>query len=195
MDIYLALVHHPVNNRAGDVVTTAVTNLDIHDLARIARTYGCRGTFVVTPIGEQLALVKRIVTHWTEGEGRTANPDRAQAFRGTAVVASVAHAIEEITGALGTKPLVIGTSAKTDDTRPMLAFEFLRARLSDEPGAALILFGTGWGLAAQLLDSVDFMLPPIEAIPARAGYNHLPVRSAIAIILDRLAGLTGRDRP
>jgi len=187
MHIYLALVHHPVLNRAGDIVTTAVTNLDIHDLARIARTYGCRGTFVVTPITEQRELVGRIVSHWIEGEGRTANPDRSQAFRGVAVVTSVEAAIQDIATSVGQRPLVIGTSAKNE--RASVAYEILRGRLSaDEPGAALILFGTGWGLGPDLLDGVDVMLPPIEAIPARAGYNHLPVRAAIAIILDRLLG-------
>lgn len=187
MDIYLALVHHPVVNRAGDVVTTAVTNLDIHDLARIARTYGCRGTFVVTPIAEQLELVRKIVSHWIEGEGRTANPDRSQAFLGVTVVPSVAAAMDNIATVQGKLPLVIGTSAKKE--RASVAFETLRERLNtDEPGAALILFGTGWGLSAGLLDGVDLMLPPIEATPARAGYNHLPVRAAIAIILDRLVG-------
>lgn len=189
MDIYLALVHHPVLNRAGDVVATAVTNLDIHDLARIARTYGCRGTFVVTPISEQQALVSRIVAHWIEGEGRTSNPDRSRAFMGLEVVASVEAAMENIAASKnGKAPLVIGTSAKNE--RATEAFEILRERLArdEDPGAALIVFGTGWGLAADLLDRVDVMLPPIEAIPARAGYNHLPVRAAVAIVLDRLCG-------
>ncbi len=189
MDIYLALVHHPVLNRAGDVVTTAVTNLDIHDLARIARTYGCRGTFVVTPITEQRELVRRIVAHWIEGEGRTSNPDRSRAFLGLEVVTSVEAAIEHIAASTGQAPLVIGTSAKNE--RATVAYEILRDRLArddEEPGAALILFGTGWGLSADLLDRVEVMLPPIDALPARAGYNHLPVRAAIAIVLDRLAG-------
>lgn len=189
MDIYLALVHHPVLNRAGDVVTTAVTNLDIHDLARIARTYKCSATFVVTPIAEQQELVRRIVAHWIEGDGRTANPDRSQAFLGVSVVASVEAAIDQIAASYGGKaPLVIGTSAKNE--RATEPFEILRERLArdEEPGAALILFGTGWGLTADLLDRTDVMLPPIEARPERAGYNHLPVRAAIAIVLDRLAG-------
>ncbi len=43
MDIYIGLVHHPVRNRHGETVATAVTNLDIHDIARAARTYGIRG--------------------------------------------------------------------------------------------------------------------------------------------------------
>lgn len=28
--VHIALVHHPIKNRLGDIVSTAVTNLDIH---------------------------------------------------------------------------------------------------------------------------------------------------------------------
>jgi hypothetical protein len=45
--------------------------------------------------------------------------------------------------------------------------------------------GTGWGLADQVLDRVDRLLAPIQGA---ADYNHLSVRSAAAIILDRLFG-------
>ena len=38
--IAVALVHYPIVDRRGDVVNTAVTNLDLHDIARTARTYG-----------------------------------------------------------------------------------------------------------------------------------------------------------
>ena len=34
----IALVHHPVLDKGGAIVTTALTNLDVHDLARSART-------------------------------------------------------------------------------------------------------------------------------------------------------------
>lgn len=193
MDIYLALVHHPVMNRKGDVVTTSVTNLDIHDLARTARTYGVLGYYVVTPITEQQTLVGTIVSHWIEGEGRTSNPNRSEAFTRVGVVPSLEAAIEEIgarqahDGApLEKAPLVIGTSARND--RATVPFEQMRERLATETGAALLVFGTGWGLAKAALDQCELMLPPIEAIPARAGYNHLPVRAACAIILDRLLG-------
>jgi hypothetical protein len=191
MDIYIALVHHPVLSRTGDVVTTSVTNLDIHDLARIARTYAVLGYYVVTPISEQRELVRKVVSHWVSGEGRTSNPDRAEAFSRVEVVPSLASAITAI-GASdggepeGKRPWVIGTSARQD--RPTIAYEALRERLADEPGTALLVFGTGWGLAPDALSLCDVMLDPIEALPARAGYNHLPVRAACAIILDRLFG-------
>src|SRR6478736_4104184 len=35
-----ALVHHPVHDRARAVVTSAITNLDLHDISRSSHTYG-----------------------------------------------------------------------------------------------------------------------------------------------------------
>jgi hypothetical protein len=47
------------------------------------------------------------------------------------------------------------------------------------------LFGTGWGLTEELFDRADFILEPIKG---SGDYNHLSVRTAAAIILDRLLG-------
>jgi hypothetical protein len=60
----------------------------------------------------------------------------------------------------------------------------LRRLLEDRGTPFLILFGTGWGLTQEVKDSSDYVLVPIEG----KGYNHLSVRSAVAIILDRLLG-------
>jgi len=49
----------------------------------------------------------------------------------------------------------------------------------------LILFGTGWGMTEELIGKADAVLPPILG---ENEYNHLSVRSATAIILDRLIG-------
>ena len=186
MDIYLALVHHPVRNRVGDIVTTSVTNLDIHDLARSARTYDVRGYLVVTPIAEQQLLVDSVIAHWTTGSGRTTNPDRAEAFSRVSVAPSLSAGIETIATRHGARPWVLGTSAQK--TQVTVSFASARERLSKPPGAALIVLGTGWGLAPDALMQCDAMLDPVDALPARAGYNHLPVRAAAAIILDRLLG-------
>jgi hypothetical protein len=47
----------------------------------------------------------------------------------------------------------------------------------------LLLLGTGWGLAAEVLERVDDVLEPIAG---SGPYNHLSVRTAAAIVLDRL---------
>ncbi len=44
-NIDIALVHFPVYNKSGDVVTSSVTTLDVHDISRISRTYAV-GTFM-----------------------------------------------------------------------------------------------------------------------------------------------------
>jgi hypothetical protein len=51
----------------------------------------------------------------------------------------------------------------------------------------LIAFGTGWGLAGELVESAELRLAPIAAA-TETGYNHLSVRAACAITLDRLLG-------
>ena len=38
--LYLALVHYPVVNRRGEVIVSALINLDLHDIARAAKTFG-----------------------------------------------------------------------------------------------------------------------------------------------------------
>ena len=43
MNTWVALAHHPVLDKDGRIVTTAVTNLDVHDIARAARTFGLAG--------------------------------------------------------------------------------------------------------------------------------------------------------
>jgi hypothetical protein len=63
-------------------------------------------------------------------------------------------------------------------------FGDLKRLLKDERSPFFILFGTGWGLTQEVKDNSDYVLAPIEG----KGYNHLSVRSAVAIILDRLLG-------
>lgn len=54
---------------------------------------------------------------------------------------------------------------------------------SDEPH--LLVFGTGWGLTPEITERAD-VIP--EPICGPTDYNHLSVRSAAAVILDRLRG-------
>jgi hypothetical protein len=54
-----------------------------------------------------------------------------------------------------------------------------------EPGPWLIMLGTGWGLGPDLLSAAHRRLQPIHGADS---YNHLSVRAAAAVILDRLLG-------
>ena len=101
MAVHVALVHHPVLNRHGETIATAVTNLDIHDLARTGRTFDVHTTWLVTPLEQQRSLVDRIVGHWQQGEGQTYNPIRAKAFERVKVSASIEALIDSLTETSG----------------------------------------------------------------------------------------------
>ena len=191
----IALVHHPVLDRHGDVVTTAVTNLDIHDLARLARTYEARAYFVVTPIAAQRDLVQRVVGHWKPGRGHDApgtipsSGDRGQALRLVRVAASLDLAAAAFEAQEGSAPLLVATAARA--RRGAIDFEAW-AEAAREPRPLLVVFGTGHGLAESVLARCDATLAPIR--PA-ADYNHLSVRTAAAIVIDRLFGDAPATRP
>ena len=178
----VALLHHPVCDRNGARVTTAVTNLDLHDIARTARTYGVARYYVVTPVAEQQRLVETIVAHWREGHGAVANPDRGEALKLIEVVADLATARQRWQESCGVAALPVLTGARC---RTGLDFAGFRALLAERP--LLLCFGTGWGLAPELF---AHGWPVLQAIDGGSDYNHLPVRAAAAIILDRLLGAT-----
>ncbi len=179
---YLALIHYPVYNNSGEVVATAVTNLDVHDLSRLALTYGCSGLFVVTPLELQQKLVRRLVRHWQEGRGAGFNITRKRAFELVRLAGSIDEAREMIIGEHGEDPKVIATTAK--EFKCAFTYRQMGSVMKNDPGVWLILFGTGWGMTREFIESeADYVLKPI---PGECDYNHLSVRTAAAIILDRL---------
>jgi len=176
----VALVHSPVLDRRGDRVTTAVTNLDLHDIARTARTYGAKRVYVVTPVAEQRALTERLLGHWREGFGASYNPDRREALALVETVASLDEAIRDWESVSGQSARPVLTGASRSDG---MSFDRCRELASRDP--LLLVFGTGWGLAPELFERGWSVLSPIRGC---GDYNHLPVRAAAAIILDRLVG-------
>src|SRR5262244_978884 len=104
---YIALLHFPVYDRNKRIVATAITNLDIHDLARSTRTYGLAGYFVVTPLERQRELATRIVGYWNEEEG-----PRAEALKKVRIASELKEVVEQIEREHGRKPRVIATSAR-----------------------------------------------------------------------------------
>ena len=182
MSVAVALVHHPVLDAQGAVVTTAVTNLDVHDLARSARTYGCSDYFVVHPIAAQRELVERIRSHWIEGSSGRRIPDRREAMGLVRIASSLDEVLEQRGGRAANRVWV--TAARR--LGPALTFSEARARLTSADEQVLLVFGTGWGLSPEVIASADALLEPVSA--ARGDYNHLSVRAACAIILDRLLG-------
>jgi len=182
-NIHLALVHFPVYNKIGEVVVSSVTTLDVHDVSRVGRTFGVGTFYVVTPLKTQQELVERLVGHWLKGHGAEYNPTRKEALLKTRVIKSLDEAVTELTEQSGEKPRVVVTGAK--QVPNSIGFEKLREQLKEDAGPVLLVFGTGWGLEKNLIKNADYVLEPIEG---NSGFNHLPVRGAIAIILDRLLG-------
>lgn len=181
---YIGLVHGPVRSKDGKEITTSVTNLDIHDISRSARTFGFKRFFLITPIKNQQEMVKRILGFWETDSGLIYNPDRKNALHGAEVIDSIGMAIEEITRIEGKKPCVVVTGANFEKNDGEEKELLQKIRLDGSP--MFLLFGTGWGLTAPVVEQADFRLGPIFGI-ADDGYNHLSVRSAVAIYCDRLA--------
>jgi tRNA (guanine37-N1)-methyltransferase len=188
----VALLHHPVLLKDQTSGTTSLTNLDIHDISRISRTYGLGGVFAVTPLEDQRRLLHTLLAHWISGSGASSNPDRAEALRLIQPAESLDAVLAALNRLYGTAPLVVGASARHEpdkkgrESRPALPFGQMRQQLGHRP--ALLLLGTGHGLAPEALARCDAILPPLRWMD---GYNHLPVRAAAAVLLDRLLGDRG----
>ncbi len=175
----IALVHHPALDKEGNVVTTALTNLDVHDMARSARTYGCTDYFVVHPIEAARTMVSRIVDHWTFGSSAKRIPDRKDALAIVRAVPTLEDAIAAL-GAGGPVETWVTTALEIGTT---MRFSEARARLTTEGPPVLLLFGSGWGLAPSATSKATHVVEPIYG---PGDWNHLSVRAACAIALDRL---------
>jgi hypothetical protein len=181
--VFVALVHYPILNKRGDVVTTSVTNLDVHDIARSARTYGAGGYYIVTPAPAMQWFVRRVIRFWSEGAGAEYNETRREAFELIRLAESLDEVTADIERRRARRPLRVVTSARP---RPnCLSFDALKKRIQAGTEDFLLILGTGWGLHPSLFDEADVTL---EAIEPHRDYNHLSVRAAAAIMLDRLLG-------
>lgn len=179
--LYVALVHYPVLNRKGDTIASAITNLDLHDLGRLVCTFAVPKCYIVTPLKDQQALADRLLSHWIERIGKELHPDREKALRHLLVVESVEAAKLDIESNSGQRPRVWATTAKNQESK--LTIRQARKLLTEDVEPSLLLLGTGWGLAPVVLSQADAVLETIQGIN---GYNHLSVRCAAAILLDRL---------
>jgi hypothetical protein len=183
--IALALVHHPVLDRQGAIVTSAITNLDVHDIARTAMTFGLCAYYMVHPIEAQRLLVDRITSHWIEGSGARRIPDRVAPMRLVRVVPSLQNAIVNLSE--GQEVIVWTTGAGTSLSSECLSHSAASAVLCEPGPPVLIVFGTAWGLHQSIHDTATKRLDAIHSAGPE-GYNHLSVRAAAAILLDRLLG-------
>lgn len=183
MRLYIGLIHYPVYNKNSQEIASAITTFDLHDIARVARTFDVRRFFVITPLDDQRALVERVQRHWTEGYGASYNRDRKEAMELVSVFPSLERAAGSISELEGEAPLLIATDASKHECR---SISYKKASHIIRDGKVVfLLFGTAWGLCKTVLDQADYVLEPIMG---RTGYQHLSVRAAAAIIIDRLTG-------
>jgi len=182
-NFYIALLHSPVYDKKGRVSVTSIANIDIHDIARCARTFGVKRFYIVSPIAEQRALAEKIVFHWQSGFGSTYNPSRKEAFALVDLKGALDEVLEDIACRVGKKPRIVVTGARL--AGECLSAAALREKVQSGEDPYLLLFGTGSGLAEEILERAHHRFEPIQG-PEE--YNHLPVRAAVAILLDRLWG-------
>jgi hypothetical protein len=179
-NLYTALVHFPVVNKRQKPIGSALTTIDLHDIARASMTFGVKGFYVVTPYQDQADLADQVIRHWTRGEGARLNPSRKQALELIRVTDTFENAIEKIQKEQNQPVVTIATSAKKHkDTMTTHALK----QMLDPHTSYVLVFGTAWGLAQELMDVCDLQLDPITGTGV---YNHLSVRSAVSIYLDRL---------
>ncbi len=178
----VALVHYPVLDRAKKTVATNITNFDIHDIARAARTYGVDTYYIVHPTDEQLMFVSRMLDHWRVGPGKKFNPMRRTALTMVEPIKSIEAAIRHMDSS---DLQILATSAKETQDPPQ--WDWHQARQKCQEKDTLLVFGTGFGLSQEALGLCDACIAPIRGY-GEEDYRHLSVRSAVSIVLDRLRG-------
>jgi tRNA (guanine37-N1)-methyltransferase len=183
---YVALMHSDVLvGEARIPGMTSVTSIDIHDIARSAKTYGMTGFFIVTPLVDQQKVVHKMLDFWKKGVGFDYNRCRYDAIQLVDLVDSLGAVVEAIEKKEGKKPLIIATSALRAQAQQVISF-FDQKKVWQADRPVLILVGTGQGLDQSVIDRSDFLFVPIEGFVA---FNHLSVRSAAAIVFDRWLGI------
>ena len=185
--VFIGLVHYPIYNKHMEIVTTSITNLDIHDIARSAITYDLDQYFLIHPHENQHEMAQDLIDYWTKGYGAQYNPDRAQALERIRLVPNLEEVRQWIESHFPGPICQVVTDARIYPNT--VSYANLRRQIQSKvaqgssPQNFLLLFGTGYGLSQEIMAQADMILEPIIG---RGPYNHLSVRSAVAIILDRL---------
>ena len=180
-NVYIALLHYPIYNKNGDIITTTVKNLNTHDISRAGKTYGIQKYYVVNHLKSQQELVKRMKDYWTGGYGADYNKNRHSAFSILEIADSLSDVVNEIKETNNEEPALIATDA--GNFSGSTSYPEMRNIINNSKKPFLLIFGTGWGLTDDLIKSCDYILSPVYG---RGKFNHLSVRSAASIILDRL---------
>lgn len=186
---YVALMHSQVlvkgannNITPGD---TSLASIDIHDIARSSRTYGIKNFFIVSLLKDQHQILSQFLDFWRSDEGNEYNQTRSSAVSLVQPTYSLNEVIDSIETIEGKRPLIVSTSAQKHTNTSTIDY-FSQGVLWEQERPILFVFGTGQGLTDEILNQSDYLLLPVSGLTT---YNHLSVRSAVAIILDRWLGL------
>lgn len=180
----VALMHYPTKDRVGKLVATNITNFDIHDIARACRVYGIDRYYLVHPLKEQLMFVERVLDHWNVGEGAKFNPMRKTALRDVKTAENLEKALVDW-GYPGAR--IVATHARALPGKEAYTFKSFKTALETEENPYVLIFGTGFGLTQEFMETCYGVLEPIRG-SSEDDYRHLSVRSAVSICLDRLLG-------
>ena len=184
-NLSFCLLHYPVMLDAKKSGTASLTNLDIHDISRISRSYAMGSFYVATPLEDQRHLLEDILRHWTKGVGSKNKPDRAQALDRVCPVPTLGAAIDHLARTSGQDVKVVASSAVWPEGKPSpIPVTPATVREWCREGPVLLCLGTAQGLAPEVLACCHAQIRPLRFL----GYNHLSVRSAAAILADRILG-------
>lgn len=163
-----------------------MTNLDLHDISRASRTYGVAGYWIVHPYPPMHRYVEKVLHFWKKGFGSTYNPSRMESMEFTYLANDLGEVAQKLEAMYDGKQIVwVATSAKK--LANSISYSTMRGWLEDpaDDRVFCLLFGTGWGLHPSVIEEMDYILAPIYG---PTDWNHLSVRAAAGIILDRLMG-------
>lgn len=180
-NIYVAIIHYPVYDINRKIIVSSIVPYDIVDMSRACRTFGVKKFFIIHPFKAQRETVKRIINFWTKEKGSFYNEDRKEALKLVEIKRNLNDVLKEIEKIENKKPKIILTSAKKYDGA--IDYKTIKEIINENP--TLIVFGTGWGIVVNKIN-YDYILEPIYGFPEGNDYNHLTVRSACSIILDRI---------
>ncbi len=181
MSIFIAVLHWPAMDRFGNRIITSFTTLDLHDIARPAKTYEVETYYIVHPVDAQREIIQRQIDYWTSEENKEKQFTRYESISLVRLVYNYEEIIKDIISKKGKKPKVVGTDARTYDNT--ITYNELSSMIKAQNEDFLIVFGTGYGIPKSLMETFDYILEPVYGA---GDWNHLSVRNATAIILDRL---------
>ncbi|EDP76366.1 RNA methyltransferase [Hydrogenivirga sp. 128-5-R1-1] len=180
-NVSIALVHYPAMDREGKLIVTSFTTMDLHDIARPARAYDVRKFYIVQPIDAQRLVIKRQIDYWLSEEGRRSNPTRYEIVQLVSLKYTLDEVVEDVEREKGKRPIIVGTDARKYPNT--VGYEELSREIARREREYLLVFGTGYGLPPDMMRTFDYILEPVYGA---GDWNHLSVRNAVAIILDRL---------